>query len=102
MKATKKMSWDTILKKLKVGISLADRETKAQSNPRRFHSAIDKIAFSSAKSTHQLDGFGEAGIVEQLQTGALFPDEMFGWSTKTILVILLGLCLLKLKKAKGT
>jgi len=100
MKATKKMSWDTILKKLKTGIALTDREDKA-SEDLQFHSFIDQVAYSSAKATHQLDGFGEAGIVEQLQTGELFPDEMFGWSTKTILVVLLGLCLMKLKKAKG-
>ena len=101
----KKMSWDSILLKLKKGIALTDRMEKA-STIHRFNSEIDQIAYTSARSTHQLDGFGdgfgEAGIVAQLQTGEMFPDEMFGWSTKTILAVLLALTVLKLKKSKGS
>jgi hypothetical protein len=101
MRLTKKqMRWNNIDRKLKVGVGIAKRQEKA-SDVHKFGSAIEKIAYSSARTTHQLEGFGDAGIVEQLQSGELLPDEMFGWSTKTILVILLALLLFKVKKLQG-
>lgn len=94
----KQMRWNNIGVKLRKGVALADRQQKIVN---KFGSAIEKIAYSSARSTHQLDGFGDAGIISQLQSGELLPDEMFGWSTKTILVILLAFMLLKVKKLQG-
>jgi len=98
MKLSKtQMRWDNITTKLKAGVALAERKAKAN-DVHKFNSAIEKIAYVSARSSGQMDGFGESDIMNQLQTGSLFPDEMFGWSTKTILAVLLALLLLKVKK----
>lgn len=94
----KQMRWNNIDDKLKKGVAIAERQNKLVN---KFGSAIEKIAYSSARATRQLEGFGDAGIVAQLQSGELLPDEMFGWSTKTILVILLALMLFKVKKLQG-
>jgi hypothetical protein len=40
---------------------------------------------------------GESNIVEDLKSGTVFPDEIYGWSTKTILALLLVLLLAKIK-----
>lgn len=94
------MNWRNIDRKLWKGIALDNRKEKA-SDIYKFGSAIEKLAYSSARATHQLEGFGDAGIVDQLQTGELIPDQLFGWSTKTILAGLLALTVLKLKKAQA-
>ncbi len=101
MKLSKsEMHWSNIGKKLKVGVALADRQKKSE-DVNSFQSSIEKIAYSSARSTGQLEGFGDAGLVSQLQSGDIIPDELFGWSTKTILAALLLLLLFKVKKLQG-
>jgi hypothetical protein len=102
MKLSKsRMKWSSIMTKLKVGVALTDRKSKADA-ARRFNSDIEKIAYNSAKDTGQISkGFGEAGFVENLQSGDMIPDQLFGWSTKTVLAILLGLMLFKVKKLQG-
>ena len=84
-----RMRWSSITEKLKVGVV------------HRFNSAIEKIAYTSARTTGQLEGFGETDIVGKLQAGDFFPDQLFGWSTKTILAALLLLMLFKVKKLQG-
>lgn len=105
MRLTKSsMKYKNIIKKLRKGIGLADRETKI-SEVNRFNSDIERIAFTAARSTGQLEGFEigfGADLVGQLKTGSLFPDEYMGWSTKTILVALLIALVLRVKKLKGT
>jgi hypothetical protein len=101
MKLSKsRMKWSSIMTKLKVGVALSDRKSKAD-DARKFNSDIEKIAYNSAKDTGQIKGFGEAGFVENLQSGDMIPDQLFGWSTKTVLAILLGLMLFKVKKLQG-
>ena len=97
------MKYKNIMKKLRKGVGLADRETKA-SEVNKFNSDIERVAFTSARSTGQLevlDEFGFGDIVSQLKTGSLFPDEYMGWSTKTILIALLVAMVLRVKKLKG-
>ena len=91
------MNWKKIMKKLKVGVALADRQKKA-SEVSKFNNSLEKIAYASARSTGQLEGFGDQDLVGQLKSGEIIPDQMFGWSTKTVLAALLLLMLFKLKK----
>jgi hypothetical protein len=90
------MNWGSIQKKLKTGIALSDRKNKVSA--RKFNSNIEKTAYSSARSSGQLGDFSGGGPLEKLQSGELLPDQIFGWSTKTVLAILLGLLLFKVKK----
>jgi len=95
------MDYKCLLKKLKKGVALADREVKV-GQVKKFSSKTAKLAFESARDTAQLDGldgFGE-DFVTQLRTGAIIPDQYLGWSTKTILAALIVLLILKLKKAQ--
>jgi len=90
------MKYSNIANKLQKGVALTDREEKATQRE------ISRIAISSTRALKQLNlrGFGQVedgGLVEQLKAGTLFPDMVFGWSTKTILAVLLGLCVLKAK-----
>jgi len=39
-------------------------------------------------------------LIGKLKTGDMLPDQLFGWSTKTILAGLLALLVLKLKIGK--
>ena len=102
MRLTKSsMKYKNIIKKLRKGIGLADRETKV-SEVSRFNSDIERIAFTAARSTGQLEGFDDFGedLISQLKTGSLLPDEYMGWSTKTILVALLIAMVLRVKTLK--
>jgi hypothetical protein len=101
MKLTKKqMRRGIIDKKLWKGVALANRKPRS-SDIHKFGSAIEKIAYSSARSTRQLNGLGDGEILDQLQSGELIPDQLFGWSIKTILAGLLVLAVLKLKLKKA-
>lgn len=87
------MTYTSVLKKLKKGISLFDRERRADNNE------IERIAVASSKKhqfRREFDGLGE-GIVEQIQSGSLLPDELMGWSTKSILALLLVAMIVKNK-----
>lgn len=76
-------------------------------NPKKVHAwanPTSKMAFLGARASGQLkpqkDGFGQesgSSIVAQLQTGELFPDQLVGWSTKTILAGLLVLAIFKMR-----
>lgn len=94
------MKYKNIIKKLKKGIALADRETKV-SEVSKFNSEIERVAYTAARSTGQVKGFDGFGfgddLVGQLKTGSLFPDQYMGWSTKTILVVLLIAMVLRVK-----
>lgn len=96
------MHWGNIDSKLKLGVALVDRNNQVM-NANKFNSEIEQIAYTSARKTGQFDGFGQqAGIVEQLQSGEIIPDDIYGWSTKTVLVALLLLMLFKVKKMQGS
>jgi len=114
MRLTKtQMNWNNIDKKLKKGIGLADRELKIK-EVSKFNNDIEKLMFNAANNTGQMEDptikkikyprlgefhdFGEGDLFTQLQTGALFPDEIMGWNLKTIFAILLVLMILKVKK----
>lgn len=97
---TAKMNYSSIREKLKRGVALSDRKSKA-SDISRFNSEIEQIAYSSARSTGQLEGLGnlgDAGIMDQLKSGEIIPDQIFGYSSKTVLALLLLLVLFKVKK----
>ena len=41
--------------------------------------------------------FGNDDFIQKLKSGSLLPDEIYGWSTKTVLAVLLGLLLAKIR-----
>lgn len=57
-----------------------------------------ELLFKSAESTGQMEGLGQedlSTLISKLRTGELVPDQLAGWSTKTILASLLLLMVLK-------
>ena len=111
------MNYQSLDKKLQVGIALADRYRK-NVNVSAFNVGAGK-AFSQAalkenrprrgrkgckecncKKGSSLGSFGQADIMAQLQSGEFLPNDFYGWSTKTILAALAIMLLLKLKKAQ--
>jgi hypothetical protein len=93
------MSWENIEKKLRTGVAIADREQKAQQIT-NFNNELEKIALQSAKSTGQLDGFGQedsGDLLENLKSGSIFPDLVAGFSTKTIFAAMILGLLFKVK-----
>lgn len=95
------LQWNDILPILKKGVILE----KKQLNPNQktlFASPNSRIIFDSARSTGQMHGyFGQeasSGYISQIKTGELFPDQVMGWSTKSILVGLLVLMILKVQR----
>jgi len=98
------MKYKNIMKRLHKGVALADRETKI-SGVSKFHNKIERTAFTAARATGQLEGLGDFGmeddLLTQIKTGAIFPDEYYGFSTKTILAALLVAMIFRVKSLKG-
>jgi hypothetical protein len=94
------MDWESISDKLRKGMALVDRH-KTTVQTANATLSLEKAAVRAAQAGGNFDGFGQASLVEQLQTGELFPDQIAGFSTKTVLVLIVLLLLLKLKKLQG-
>tara|TARA_B100000925_G_C21907731_1_gene430087 strand:- start:240 stop:557 length:318 start_codon:yes stop_codon:yes gene_type:complete len=92
------MSWKNIEKKLRTGVAIADREQKVHQIS-NFNDELERIALQSAKSTGQLEGFGqeEGDLFESIKTGSIFPDMVAGFSTKTIFAVFVLALLFKVK-----
>lgn len=93
------MNYGNVLKKLKKGVAIQDRYKKASVE-------LQKIMVRSAAKAGltnrpaDLGDFGADDFFEKIKSGDMLPDEVYGWSIKSILTILLVLLVLKLK-AKG-
>jgi hypothetical protein len=100
------MNRKNISRKLSKGIALTkredDREVKLKlPKPRKIRSN-DRFDYVPTCSFEGFDDYGDYGdFFEQLKSGNLLPDELYGYSTKTILAILLVLLVLKLKSFKA-
>jgi hypothetical protein len=92
------MNWQNITPVLKKGVIMENKGHHMDpKSVNMFVNPTSRIAFTSARSTKQME-IGQdnsAGIIEQLKTGELFPDQIAGFSTKSILVILLVLMIVK-------
>lgn len=100
------MNYKSLMKKLHLGVSLADRDRNAKEIA-KFNSDIERRLLASAVKTGQVDKqflglgtLGQADLLAQLQSGSFLPNDFMGWSTKTILVGLAVLLLLKLKRVQ--
>lgn len=100
------MNYSSLMKKLHLGVSLADRDRNAKEIS-KFNSDNERRLLASAIKTGQVDkqflGLGTLGQVDllaQLQSGSFLPSDFMGWSTKTILAGLAILLLLKLKRVQ--
>jgi hypothetical protein len=100
------MNYSSLMKKLHLGVALADRDRNAK-DISRFNADIERKLLASAVKTGQVDKqflglglLGQVDVMAQLQSGSFLPDELMGWSTKTILAGLAVLLLLKLKRVK--
>lgn len=95
------MNYSSLMKKLHLGVALADRGRNAK-DIARFNSDFERKLLASAVKTGQVDkqflGLGQVDVMAQLQSGSFLPDDFMGWSTKTILAGLAVLLLLKLKR----
>ena len=95
------MNYGSLLKKLSMGVALADRSRNVKEIS-RFNSEMEQKLIAGAVKTGQVDkqflGLGDSDIMTRLQSGELFPNELFGWSTKTVLAALVVLLLLKVKR----
>ena len=93
------MSWANIEKKLRTGVAIADREQKVHQIS-NFNNELERIALQSAKSTGQLEGFGQVedgDLFENIKSGSIFPDMIAGFSTKTIFAAMVLGLLFKVK-----
>jgi hypothetical protein len=115
MKLVSITEYDVLREKLDKGVAIANRREKfsdisskiakiaympilKQKNFNPFKSIVSREVF---KPIIQLGGFGEFGdFISRMKSGEMLPDVLFGWSTKTILAILLVLMVLKLKSLK--
>jgi hypothetical protein len=98
------MNYGSLLKKLNMGVALADRDRNVK-DIAKFNSEIEQKLLASAVKTGQVDksflgSFGQTDLMAQLQSGDFLPNEFMGWSSKTILAGLALLLLLKIKKAR--
>jgi hypothetical protein len=96
------MNYSSLMNKLHVGVALADRGQHAK-NIAKFHSDEERRLLAAAIRTGQVDkqylgSFGQVDIMAQLQSGDFLPNDLMGWSTKTILAALAVLLLLKVKR----
>jgi len=99
------MNYASLMHKLHVGVALADRGANAK-NISRFNASEEQKLLASAIKTGQVDkrylgslgALGQADLLAQLQTGDFLPDNLMGWSTKTILAGLAVMLLLKVKR----
>lgn len=95
------MNYGSLLKKLNMGVALADRDRNVKEIS-KFNSEFEQKLVASAAKTGQIDkkflGLGDGDLMVQIQSGSLLPDELMGWSTKTILAALTLLLLLKVKR----
>lgn len=96
------MNYSSLMEKLHVGVALADRGQNAK-NIAKFNSDEERRLLASAIRTGQVDkqylgSFGQPDIMGQLQSGDFLPNDFMGWSTKTILVALTVMLLLKVKR----
>ena len=48
----------------------------------------------------QRQGIMNKDLISKLKSGSVLPDQLFGWSTKTVLAGLLALLIVKLKMGK--
>jgi len=92
------MGWQNIIPVLKKGVTMdvAGHHLNPASVS-QWVTPTSKIAYTSARSTKQME-IGQdttSGIIGQLKTGEMFPDQIAGISTKSILVGLLILMILK-------
>jgi len=92
-----KMDWKSLTAKLIKGVALVDRQEKAEQAANRSVN-FERAGIAAARAAGELGDFGQAGIMEQLQSGELFPDQIAGFSTKTVLAVVVALLLFKLKK----
>lgn len=100
------MNYSSLLHKLKVGVSLADRDRSVK-EVSKFNSENERQLMAAVIRTGQMDQqhlglgyFGQTDLMTQIQAGDFLPNEFLGWSTKTILAGLALLLLLKLKKVQ--
>lgn len=91
------MSYDAVMKKLKQGISLFDRDKAASSQEIDALAQKNATKYNRKEFRKEFSGLGE-GFMEKIQSGNILPDELFGWSTKSILALLLIAMVVKLKK----
>ena len=104
------MNYKNVINKLKKGIAIADRETMPN-KVHMFNDKTERLLYVGARNTDQLeapitpltlnglDGFGE-DFVSQIRSGSLMPDYLLGWSTKSILALLILALAFKIKKLK--
>ena len=100
------MNYASLMKKLHLGVALADRDQNAK-NISKFNSETERKLLAAAIKTGQVDkqflglgSLGQVDILAQLQSGDFLPNNLMGWSTKTILAGLVVLLLLKLKRTQ--
>ena len=98
------MNYSSLMEKLHVGVALADRGHHAK-DIAKFNSDEERRLLASAIKTGQVDkqylgvgSFGQVDLMAQLQSGDFLPNDLMGWSTKTILAALAVLLLLKVKR----
>jgi len=100
------MNYSSLMKKLHLGVALADRDQNVK-NIAKFNFETERKLLAAAIKTGQVDkqflglgSLGQVDIMEQLQSGDFLPNNLMGWSTKTILAGLVVLLLLKLKRTQ--
>ena len=100
MRVPTKMNRANIQRKLQKGMALAKREDEAQQViTKAVNTVLDKPV--PVCTLGEYEDFADYGnFIDQLKGGNMLPDELFGWSTKTILAALLALLIFKLKSMR--
>lgn len=113
------IQWNQIGSALQKGVGLAKMQLKPNQK-KLYASPNSEIVYKSALSTGQihgllhnygiLNGLGQdasvpvaapapsSDYISRIKTGELFPDQVMGWSTKSILIALLILMILKVQR----
>lgn len=95
------MDWQNIIPVLKKGAKMDKQGHHMDPYAKKLYANPNsKILYKSALSTNLIEmaGLGQtttSTIFDQIRTGELFPDQIIGYSTKSILVGLLILMILK-------